>query len=108
MAEDCIFCKIINKEIPSTFVYENEYVVAINDLHPKAKVHVLVIPKVHVDSLNELEDETLMAELLKGVKAVCEKLNIKSYRLHVNTGKEEGQVIFHLHFHILSNTIAQK
>lgn len=104
-SENCVFCKIVKGEIPSTLVYENDYVMAFNDLHPKAKVHVLVIPKVHVESLNELEDEKLMAELLIGVKAVCEKLNIKSYRLHVNTGKEEGQVVFHLHFHILSNTI---
>lgn len=102
---DCIFCKIVNGEIPSEFVYENDYVIAINDLHPKAKKHILVIPKVHVNSLNELEDEKLMAESLKGVQAVCKKLNIKSYQLHVNTGKEEGQVIFHLHFHIMSNTI---
>ena len=100
---DCIFCKIVDGEIPSTKIYENDYLIAINDLHPKAKVHVLVIPKVHVESLNELEDEKLMSELLKGVKAVCKKLNIKSYRLHVNTGAEEGQVIFHLHFHVLSN-----
>ena len=105
MAENCIFCKIVNGEIPTEFLYENDYLVAINDLHPKAKVHVLVIPKVHIETFNELEDEKLMAELLKGIKAVCEKLNIKSYRLHVNTGKEEGQVIFHLHFHILSNTL---
>jgi len=102
---DCIFCKIVNGEVPSTFVYENDYLIAINDLHPKAKVHVLVIPKVHIETFNELEDEKLMAELLKGIKEVCKKLNIKSYRLHVNTGKEEGQVIFHLHFHILSNTL---
>lgn len=102
---DCIFCKIINGEIPSTKIYENKYVIAINDLHPKAKVHILVIPKVHVDSLNELEDEKLMSEILKGVKAVAKIMNIKSYRLHVNTGKEEGQVVFHLHFHVLSNTI---
>ncbi|MEI8128118.1 MAG: histidine triad nucleotide-binding protein [bacterium] len=102
---DCIFCKIISGEIPSTKVYENDYIIAINDLHPKAKVHVLIIPKIHVESLNELEDEKLMSELLKGVKTVCEKLGIKSYRLHVNTGKEEGQVVFHLHFHVLSNTV---
>lgn len=101
---DCIFCKIVNGEIPSEFIYENDYVIAINDLHPKAKFHALVIPKVHVESLNELEDEKLMSEMLKGVKAVCKKLNINSYRLHVNTGAEEGQVIFHLHFHIMSNT----
>ena len=60
---DCIFCKIINGELPSTKVYENDYVIAINDLHPKAKVHVLVIPKIHVESLNELEDEKLMSEI---------------------------------------------
>lgn len=100
---DCIFCKIINGEIPTEFVYENEYVVAINDLHPKAKIHVLVIPKVHINSFNELEDEKLMAEILKGVQAVYKKLGIKSHQLHVNTGSEEGQVIFHLHFHLLSN-----
>lgn len=104
---DCIFCKIIEGEIPSTKVYENDYVIAINDLHPKAKVHVLVIPKIHLDSLNELEDEKLMAEILKAVKEVTKIMNIKAYRLHVNTGKEEGQVISHLHFHVLSNTIEQ-
>lgn len=103
--DDCIFCKIIKDEIPSTKIYENDYVVAINDIHPKAKAHVLVIPKVHIDSFNELEDEKLMAELLKGVKAVVKIMNLKQYRLHVNTGKAEGQVIFHLHIHVLSNTI---
>lgn len=102
---DCIFCKIISGEIPSKKVYENDYVIAINDLHPKAKVHVLVIPKVHVDSFNELEDEKLMSEIFKGIKEVVKKLGLKAYRLHVNTGSEEGQVIFHLHFHILSNTL---
>jgi histidine triad (HIT) family protein len=91
--------------MPSTKIYENEYLIAINDLHPKAKIHVLVIPKLHIESLNELEDEKLMSEMLKGVKTVCKKLGLKSYRLHVNTGAQEGQIIFHLHFHVLSNTI---
>lgn len=102
---DCIFCKVIAGEIPSTKIYENDYVVVIKDINPKAKVHYLVLPKVHVDSFNELEDEKLMGELLKGVKEACKILNLKSYRLHVNTGKEEGQIVFHLHIHILSNTI---
>lgn len=102
---DCIFCKIINGEIPSTKLYENDYIIAIEDLHPKAKVHSLVIPKVHVESLNELEDEKLMSEILKGVKEICKIKGIKSYKLHVNTGKEEGQIVFHLHFHVLSNTL---
>lgn len=102
---DCIFCKIVKGEIPSTKLYENDYIIAIEDINPKAKVHSLVIPKVHVESLNELEDEKLMAEILKGVKEVCKIKGIKSYRLHVNTGKEEGQIVFHLHFHVLSNTV---
>lgn len=102
---DCIFCKIINGEIPSTKLYENDYVIAIEDINPKAKVHALVIPKAHIESFNELEDEKLMVEILKGVKEVVKIKGIKSYRLHVNTGKEEGQIVFHLHFHVLSNTV---
>lgn len=102
---DCIFCKIINNEIPSTKLFENDFVIAIQDINPKAKVHVLVIPKIHVESLNELEDEETMSEILKGVKEVAKIMNVKAYRVHVNTGKEEGQVVFHLHFHVLSNTV---
>jgi len=100
---DCIFCKIVNGEIPSAKIYENDYVIAINDINPKAKAHVLVLPKVHLDSFNELGDEKLMSELLKGVKAVVKIMNLKSYRLHVNTGKDEGQIVFHFHIHVLSN-----
>ena len=102
---DCIFCKIINGEIPSKKLYENDYVIAIEDINPKAKVHSLVIPKIHIESLNELEDEKIMSELLKAVKEVAKIKGIKAYRLHVNTGKEEGQIVFHLHFHVLSNTV---
>lgn len=104
---DCIFCKIIEGEIPSTKIYENESIIAINDINPKAKIHVLVIPKVHIESMNELEDENLMSEILKGVREVAKIMNVKAYRIHVNTGKEEGQVVFHLHFHIISNTVKE-
>lgn len=102
---DCIFCKIIEGEIPSTKIYENEYVIAIQDINPKAKVHVLVIPKLHSESLNELEDEKVMSEIFKAVKEVAKIMNVKAYRVHINTGKEEGQVVFHLHIHVLSNTL---
>jgi len=105
---DCIFCKIINGEIPSTKVFENDYVIAIDDINPKAKVHTLVIPKVHIATLNELEDEKIMAECMKAVKEVAKIKNAKSYRVHINTGKEEGQVVFHLHIHVLSNTLGEK
>lgn len=102
---DCIFCKIVNGEIPSKKLYENDYVIAIEDINPKAKVHSLVIPKVHIDSMNELEDEKLMSEILKAIREVAKIKGVKAYRIHVNTGKEEGQIVFHLHFHVLSNTL---
>ena len=67
---DCIFCKIANKEIPSNLVYESENTVAFNDINPVAPVHILVIPKKHIESLNELNDKDLMAELLFSVKEI--------------------------------------
>lgn len=102
---DCIFCKIINGEIPSTKIYENDYVIAIEDINPKAKVHSLVIPKVHVADLDELDDEKIMSEIFKAVKEVAKIKKARAYRVHINTGKEEGQVVFHLHVHVLSNTL---
>ncbi|MGN0018906.1 MAG: histidine triad nucleotide-binding protein [Candidatus Gastranaerophilaceae bacterium] len=102
MSTDCIFCKIINKEIPSNFVYENDDVIAINDLHPQAETHVLVIPKVHVASLAELEDVSLMGRLLQSVKETAKVLGITDYRTIINTGAGAGQTVFHLHIHILS------
>ena len=105
---DCIFCKIINKEIPSNFVYEDDAVIAINDLNPQADTHVLVIPKTHVASLAELEDEELMVKLLQGVKATAKKLGLTDYRTIMNTGKGAGQTVFHLHVHILAGKLTEK
>ncbi len=101
MAEDCIFCKIINGDFNTEFVYENDYVVVFKDINPKAPIHLLVVPKTHVASLNELEDKNLMAELLMAVKETTKKIGLKSYKTLINTGKEAGQEVFHLHIHIL-------
>lgn len=103
--EDCIFCKIINKELNTEFVYENESAVVFKDINPKADIHLLVVPKQHVESLNELDDENLLGKLLMTVKAVTKKEGIKSYKTIINTGKDAGQEIFHLHIHILSGNI---
>ena len=105
---DCIFCKIINKEIPSNFVYEDDAVIAIKDLNPQAETHVLVIPKTHVASLAELEDEELMVKLLQGVKATAKALGLTDYRTIMNTGAGAGQTVFHLHVHILSGKLTEK
>lgn len=101
MKNDCIFCKIVNGDFNTEFVYENDYVVVFKDINPKAPVHLLVVPRVHVESLNELEDKNLMVELLFAVKETTKKIGLKSYKTLINTGKEAGQEVFHLHIHIL-------
>ncbi len=101
MDENCIFCKIIRGDFNTEFVYENEHLVVFKDINPKAPVHLLVVPRVHVASLNELDDKELLGELMLGVKEVTKKIGLKSYRTQINTGKEAGQEVFHLHIHVL-------
>ena len=98
--ENCIFCKILRGDFGTEFVYENDYAVVFKDINPKADTHLLVVPRLHVESLNELDDEVLLGKLLITVKEVTKKLGIKSYRTVINTGKEAGQEVFHLHIHI--------
>ena len=104
---DCIFCKIANKEIPTDLIYEDEDYVAFNDIAPKAKTHILIIPKKHIERFDEIEsDEDLkLAEWLFTVahKMIKEK-NLHGCRLQINCGKEHGQEVFHLHLHLLSNS----
>ena len=102
---DCIFCKIINGDFGTEFVYENDYAVVFRDINPIAETHLLVVPRLHVESLNELDDRLLLGELMMTVKAVTKKLGIKSYKTHINTGKEAGQEVFHLHIHILAGRL---
>ncbi len=103
MSEDCIFCKIINGEFGTEFVLENEYAVVFNDIHPKTPVHMLVVPKKHYASLNEVDDKNLLGELMMTVREAAKKAGLKSYRTQINTGKEAGQEVFHLHIHIMGN-----
>lgn len=102
MSEDCIFCKIAKKEIPTDFVYEDENVVAFRDLNPQAPVHVLVIPKEHYASLREVSDKEVFAHLMYGVQKTAEKLNLKEFRTVINTGAAAGQTVFHIHVHLLA------
>lgn len=99
---DCIFCKIANHEIPTTPVYEDENVIAFNDLNPQAPVHILVIPKKHTASLTEVSDEDMMNYLFKAVRKIVKQENISSFRTVINTGSDAGQTVFHLHIHILA------
>lgn len=101
MSEDCIFCKIIRGDFGTEFVYETKNTVVFNDINPKAPIHMLVCPKEHIASLNELEDSKLMSELLQTVKDVTKKVGLKAYKTQINTGKEAGQEVFHLHIHVM-------
>ena len=104
--EDCIFCKIIKGEIPSTKVFENENIVAFDDINPKAKIHILVVPKKHIESIKHLEesDKELAGELLLlAVKDIANDKNMEGYKIIFNVGREGGQLVDHLHLHLLSS-----
>lgn len=101
---DCLFCKIINKELPSDIVYENEKVISFKDINPKAPVHLLILPKKHIPSVNHLEevDKGLIGDLFLAAKDTAKDKNLNGYKLVVNIGREGGQLIDHLHLHLLS------
>jgi histidine triad (HIT) family protein len=102
---DCIFCKIVNREVESNILYETDNIIIIKDIMPKAPVHVQVMPKRHIQSLNELnqEDMALAGELILSAKNYASQAGIaeSGFKLVVNTGKEGGQVVPHLHIHVL-------
>ena len=102
MTTDCIFCKLANKEIPTNLIYEDDNVVAFNDLAPQAPTHFLVIPKKHYSSLNEINSTEEFGNIFSAVPKVCEKLGIKEYRTVVNTGASAGQTVFHIHVHVMA------
>ena len=99
---ECIFCKIANKQIPTELIYEDESVVAFNDLNPQAPIHFLVIPKVHYESMNEISDSLEFGKIFSAIPKIAKKLGIKEYRTLVNTGKSAGQTVFHIHVHVMS------
>ena len=103
--ENCVFCKIIKGEIPSEKVYEDENVLAFKDINPVAPVHVLVIPKVHIQDLNMVDNENqkYVCECIKAIKEVAKITGIyeNGYRVISNVGEDGGQVIPHLHFHVI-------
>ncbi len=100
---DCLFCKFINKEIQTDIVYEDEHVLAFNDINPQAPVHQLIIPKLHVPTLNDLTDMGLAASLLTAVPKLAKQANLDSsgYRMVINCNSEGGQEVYHLHLHLI-------
>lgn len=102
---DCIFCKIVKGEIPSTSVYRDEHAYAFRDIQPAAPTHILIVPQRHIDSVNALsaEDEGTIGHLFTVAKQIAtqEGLSERGYRLVINTNAEAGQTVFHIHLHLL-------
>lgn len=106
---DCIFCRIVNKAIPSRQIYEDDQCLAFEDINPQARVHILVIPKRHLSSLADVQESDV--PLIGHLMMICAKMakereiEESGYRVVANTGAEAGQTVFHLHFHVLGGRI---
>src|SRR5712691_10766908 len=102
---DCLFCKIITRDIPASIVYEDDRVLAFNDINPQAPTHVLIIPKRHIASLNDVvvEDDQIVGELVRRAAAIARDRGIADggYRTVFNTNRGAGQTVFHIHLHLL-------
>lgn len=102
---DCIFCKIIEGSIPSTKVFENDDVLAFKDITPQAPVHILIIPKKHIPTMNDVQEEDLplIASIHAAAQQIAKQQGIaeSGYRLVNNCGKDSGQIVFHIHYHLL-------
>ncbi|MCK5310879.1 MAG: histidine triad nucleotide-binding protein [Desulfobacteraceae bacterium] len=102
---DCLFCQIINREIPSEFIYEDDSFVVFKDINPQAPVHLLIVPKKHIRSINDLvdEDKEIMSDILMVGKEMAKQagVNKSGYKLVFNVEKGGGQLIFHIHLHLI-------
>ena len=103
MANDCLFCRIVRKEIPANIVAENEHCVAFRDINPQAPVHVVIVPREHVASLNDAHDPELIGRLSLMAAEIArdEGIAASGYRTVVNTNRDAGQTVFHVHLHLL-------
>lgn len=101
--EGCVFCKIIKGEIPKDFVYQDADLVVFNDIHPLAPVHILIVPKRHLEGIQTVKekDQKILGKLLLVAKKIADRKKLKGYKLFFNCGKLGGQIIFHLHFHLV-------
>jgi histidine triad (HIT) family protein len=102
MSADCIFCKIVSGSIPSKKIYEDADFIAFNDIKPMAKVHFLIVPKLHVETLKDCDEshEALLGKALLLVPKLAAEQGLKGFKTLINTGREGGQEVFHIHIHV--------
>ena len=102
---DCLFCNIVSGKREARIAYKDENFVAFHDINPKASLHLLIIPKKHIESIDhvELKDKELMGEMIMVAQKIAKEQHLKGYKLLINVGREGGQVIDHLHLHLMAN-----
>ncbi|HEY1910073.1 MAG TPA: histidine triad nucleotide-binding protein [Vicinamibacterales bacterium] len=102
---DCLFCKIVSRDIPASIVYEDDRLMAFNDVNPQAATHVLVVPKQHISTLNDLstDHDALVGEMVRRAAAIAVERGISAggYRTVFNTNRDAGQTVFHIHLHLI-------
>jgi histidine triad (HIT) family protein len=101
-SKECIFCKIVSREISTTITYEDDAIIAFSDLNPQAPTHILVIPKQHFASILELHDSKISTKLFEAIRKIMQEKDIENFRTVINTGEQAGQTVFHLHIHLLA------
>jgi histidine triad (HIT) family protein len=103
---NCLFCKIADKELDSDIVYEDDHVIAFNDINPQAPHHILIIPRKHISTINDIDetDGEMMGQLFLAAKSIAQQLGVKQdgYRVVMNCNRDAGQTVFHLHLHFLA------
>jgi histidine triad (HIT) family protein len=106
---DCLFCRIINRDIQGSIVYEDDRLIAFNDINPQGPTHVLIVPKRHIASLNELtpEDDEIVGEMARRAAAIAKEKGISAggYRTVFNTNRDAGQTVFHIHLHLIGGRV---
>ncbi len=102
MTTDCLFCKIVNGNIPATTIYEGDDVIVFNDIKPMAKTHFLIVPKCHIESLKSCEEahQQLLGKMLLLAPKLAAEQGLKGFKTLINTGREGGQEVFHIHVHV--------
>ena len=103
MAENCLFCKIVNKEIPAAIVFENDDVLAFRDISPQAPTHILIIPKEHIPATDSItpENHLIAGKIISAAVQIAKDLKLEGYRLVFNSGESAGQTVFHIHCHLM-------
>jgi len=105
--QDCVFCKIIKKELSSDIVYESEKVLAFKDIYPRSPIHFLIVPKKHIESIISKDSERIVGDLILAAKEIAKEREITGFKLIFNVGKAGGQIVDHLHLHFLAGQVSQ-